>query len=582
MIMRKLSFLLIFFSFFIPLSSALCDNDNPCPPGYLCISNSCVRATTTTVETTTQPSSGSTPRPQPGGGTVTTTTYCVCGYVSSATCPGSDPGSRYFYGNICGSLQCTKCEVCQCSDWVKIGCGKEGCEPNKMAYKRSCYSGRCATIDCRNDIQCTSNVICSWIGNGCCIDGKTKFSLMCNFGEGPKEDDRDCIGICGSCSCTPWQGTGERGNCPIGFEKQIRTCEPKNICKEDTERCVVAVQTPVSQTYNPTVQPPPSTTLPSNNNNPKGFHDSLDCQITTGWSCDPDNYNLPLKIEFYLDGEIGTGTLIGTTTAEETRVDVITQCGGNTNHGFSWQIPTNIKDGNTHNIYVYAVGDKGEKIKLTNSPKTIQCSKSLTISADVIKDGCSQITDANKDKCKKYKDLIRVMRGEKIIVNGYVYSGNDLISGANVQIIIKNSTRQEKFKSNTQTGSNGAFSFTYTINSDYGSWLIELTASKPGYQDGQTTLLFDVVDCFKDDDCPIYAYCSENLKCIDLREFAASCNYFDYCDNGKIPGTQQNCVYGIHCYSKNIPENEMWPLCNDNNYAAHSLIINCKSIGRLG
>lgn len=61
------------------------------------------------------------------------------------------------------------------------------------------------------------------------------------------------------------------------------------------------------------------TTVPTGNS-PSGWHDYSDCNISTGWACDADNYATPLEIHFYKDGPSGGGgTYIGSTTANVTR-----------------------------------------------------------------------------------------------------------------------------------------------------------------------------------------------------------------------------------------------------------------------
>ena len=123
----------------------------------------------------------------------------------------------------------------------------------------------------------------------------------------------------------------------------------------------------------PAVAPPPPVY------NPVGFHDSSSCDAITGWSCDPEDYAAPLEIHFYADGPSGTGTIIGTATANLPReAGVAASCGGNANHGFRFTTSADydiIRDGQSHTIYAYAIniGATGSNILLPASPKSFIC-----------------------------------------------------------------------------------------------------------------------------------------------------------------------------------------------------------------
>lgn len=114
--------------------------------------------------------------------------------------------------------------------------------------------------------------------------------------------------------------------------------------------------------------------------NPKGNHDAASCTVTTGWTCDPDNYTQAINVSLYKDGPIGTGTPMGTAIASGAReAAVAAQCGGNANHGFSFNIPASIYDGVAHPIYAYAtnIGNGNANPLLSSSPKTITCARSI-------------------------------------------------------------------------------------------------------------------------------------------------------------------------------------------------------------
>lgn len=107
-----------------------------------------------------------------------------------------------------------------------------------------------------------------------------------------------------------------------------------------------------------------------NNSNPIGYHDTADCSLIQGWSCDSDDYSQALQIHVY-EGS----TFLGATTANVPReVGVANSCGGYADHGFAFTTPDSLKDGLPHSITTYAINiPAGTNIALTNSPRTITC-----------------------------------------------------------------------------------------------------------------------------------------------------------------------------------------------------------------
>jgi hypothetical protein len=112
---------------------------------------------------------------------------------------------------------------------------------------------------------------------------------------------------------------------------------------------------------------------------PKGFHDGATCSLINGWTCDPNNYSLPLNVDFYYDGPDGSGgKWLGSTTANVTREAAVgAQCGGNSAHGFNFTPPSSVIDGNIHSIYAYPINidssgnPTGNNPPLSGTPKTL-------------------------------------------------------------------------------------------------------------------------------------------------------------------------------------------------------------------
>ena len=117
---------------------------------------------------------------------------------------------------------------------------------------------------------------------------------------------------------------------------------------------------------------------------PKGWLDAVDCNSFRGWTCDPDNYAAAIDVHFYKDGPAGTGTFIGSTTANQPREQAVgAECGGYTNHGFVFNTPASVKDGLSHTIYAYAINiPSGPNPQLSGSPKTLApCTTTTTSSS---------------------------------------------------------------------------------------------------------------------------------------------------------------------------------------------------------
>jgi hypothetical protein len=100
-----------------------------------------------------------------------------------------------------------------------------------------------------------------------------------------------------------------------------------------------------------------------------GWVDAADGTLVTGWTCDPDNVNSALTVSVYDDAG-----LIGQTVANLPRGDLGGVCGGNLAHAYNFfwtQSQRNVRDGQNHNIRVYAQdSETGQQIQLSGSPRT--------------------------------------------------------------------------------------------------------------------------------------------------------------------------------------------------------------------
>ncbi len=132
---------------------------------------------------------------------------------------------------------------------------------------------------------------------------------------------------------------------------------------------------------------------------PTGSHDAVNQNSTLGWTCDADDYARPLSVHFYMDGPAGGGGIfIGSTTANVSRPDVASACGGTASHGFNFTLPAALKDGDQHWIYAYAIDiGGGANPLLANSPKLFTRWQAMG-SLAVLGDSITRAYNANGDQ----------------------------------------------------------------------------------------------------------------------------------------------------------------------------------------
>jgi hypothetical protein len=111
-----------------------------------------------------------------------------------------------------------------------------------------------------------------------------------------------------------------------------------------------------------------------NGSAPKGVHDASNCTSIMGWACDPDDYGKALMVHLYADGKFA-----GAVTANVPREPAVgAQCGGKSQHGFSFTTPESLKDGRPHDVYAYAIntGPARPNPLLSGSPRSLTCAPS--------------------------------------------------------------------------------------------------------------------------------------------------------------------------------------------------------------
>jgi Domain of unknown function (DUF5010) len=135
----------------------------------------------------------------------------------------------------------------------------------------------------------------------------------------------------------------------------------------------------------PTASPVPTTPISQGPQQPIGTFDGIDGNgILSGWTVDKDVPTQSLTVHFYINGQAGMGGVyIGGTSANVSRADANSAAGVTGNHGFSWSLPAQYRDGLPHAVYAYALDNSGAKANplLGGSPKYFTASPSQIRSA---------------------------------------------------------------------------------------------------------------------------------------------------------------------------------------------------------
>lgn len=120
-------------------------------------------------------------------------------------------------------------------------------------------------------------------------------------------------------------------------------------------------------------EPTPTPTAPDRA--PQGNFDIANCSSLIGWAFDADVPSQSINIDVYKDGPAGSGSFVGRYSANQPRPDVNTVFGITGNHGFVVATPDVFKDGQQHQVYVYAINNAagGSNPQLAGSPKPINC-----------------------------------------------------------------------------------------------------------------------------------------------------------------------------------------------------------------
>ncbi len=94
------------------------------------------------------------------------------------------------------------------------------------------------------------------------------------------------------------------------------------------------------------------------NEPPSGCFDGIADGSVFGWAIDRPTTDRPVRVQLWMDGPAGQGTLIGTVKADGLRTDVNQSTGVPGRHGFIWPIPGQYRNG-PHRLWIYGLDSWG-------------------------------------------------------------------------------------------------------------------------------------------------------------------------------------------------------------------------------
>lgn len=129
---------------------------------------------------------------------------------------------------------------------------------------------------------------------------------------------------------------------------------------------------------------------------PLGALEGIDTDgVAAGWTSDPDVIGVSLDVHFYVDGPAGTGVFAGAARANQPRPDINDTYGVPGDYGFTFPIPDQFRDGQSHILYAYGIDPTvpADNAVLSGSPHPFLFQASLTSSTSASATGGSAASD---------------------------------------------------------------------------------------------------------------------------------------------------------------------------------------------
>ncbi|MCD6226554.1 MAG: hypothetical protein J7J93_02040 [Candidatus Aenigmarchaeota archaeon] len=438
-------------------------------------------------------------------------------------------------------------QKCECSDWTYYGCGSGGCAQYQKYGTRTC-TGNCPSNT--KTERCLNSEACGYCtqDKGCCecIDHKLSPSeWMCNGENEYCASDCTCKigephcgdGVCDTCGTEDCLTCPEDCPCPYGYtcvengnliaSCEKTTCEPGKICG-----------------FSPCMW---SYTCCAQNDCPPG----IDCYC----------YQYLLKCLSTTDGYQCVGT--GDTQECECPVNDCTDAGGTCVSGPAACVrkcgPNYDYDSTSSECLTggccicYGPTTTPYPPTSTTTPSTTIC------------------TPNHPEPCGgegKLEGMYCPVEGEYSWKCQKNEGGTLSVSFASLSDIVDIEISDPCGQKKTKRGMSSC-----SCNKK-GEWTVKLKPIEIHSPYTIQAFWTPLTSCTSDDDCPnCYEKCdidgsitgTPNI-CYDFRPLLTNtCRYYDYCENGYIPGTTTPCSpFDDYCY------NAQSELCNDSNYACHA------------
>jgi hypothetical protein len=126
-----------------------------------------------------------------------------------------------------------------------------------------------------------------------------------------------------------------------------------------------------------------------------GAFDGINGDVASGWSIAPGTPASAAQVRLYVDAPMETGIFAGMATANRPRLDVNQSTGYSGDHGFSFILPLQFKDGMAHRLYAYGESDGGLLTLLNGSPKEFRLSPPSSLSVSLRSGGGTTVSTQN-------------------------------------------------------------------------------------------------------------------------------------------------------------------------------------------
>src|SRR5262249_19846677 len=108
---------------------------------------------------------------------------------------------------------------------------------------------------------------------------------------------------------------------------------------------------------------------PADAADPVGALVSADCAGVRGWAQDPDQPAVAIDVHVYFDTPAPTGPAV----VVHAQGDALCMTPRSCTHGYDVELPLAVRDGSTHNVWVYGIDLEAVNNPLLGGPVEVEC-----------------------------------------------------------------------------------------------------------------------------------------------------------------------------------------------------------------